>query len=155
MSDRSNKAKRMIRDAAARRSYTRASVCVNVASQIRNLRINRGMTQKQLAEAADMKQSRIAVIETPGAPVSVETLVRLAAAFEVGLQIKFVSFSEMERWENDYQPATFNVKKISDDIDFMKDAIMWADVIQAPGKLDAEGEYKGSAIDEPAAASYN
>ena len=67
-----------------------------------------------------MHQSRISMFETPGAAnLTLDTLSRLAAAFKVGLVVKFVPFSEMLRWENDYSQDSFDVTRIDHDIEFI------------------------------------
>lgn len=107
-------------DFDSRIAYTRAKISVNLSSQIKALRRNRkNMTQLELANAAKMKQSRISTMERPGAnKFTVETLIRLASAFKVGLLIKFVSFSDMLRWENEYGQDLFNAIEIDKDIEF-------------------------------------
>lgn len=76
--------------------------------------------QSDLAKAADMKQSRISMLETPGAAnVTLETLSRIAAAFKVGVIVKFVPFSEMLAWENGFSQDNFDVVKIDNDIPFL------------------------------------
>jgi transcriptional regulator with XRE-family HTH domain len=75
--------------------------------------------QSDLARAAGLHQSRISMFETPGAAnMTLETLARLAAAFKVGLVVKFVPFSEMLRWENEYSQDSFEVTPIEKDIEF-------------------------------------
>lgn len=153
MSERSRKISKLISDSATRVSYTKASVGVNVASQIRALRRRRGMTQKALAEAAGMKQSRISAVETPGYQISVETLVRLAAAFEVGLQVKFVPYSEMLHWENEYSPDSFDVVSISEDNLFLQGDETWSDDVSAYPGVSCLAEPQGDDDAETSIAS--
>lgn len=76
--------------------------------------------QKDLADAIGMQQSRISMLETPGASnVTLETLAGLAAVFKVGLVVKFVPFSEMLRWENSFSQDAFNVRRLNEDTDFL------------------------------------
>src|SRR5687767_14990650 len=101
VSDRSNLISRLLVDGDYRASYIRSKLDVLIPSQIRALRGE--MTQKELGKAAEMKQSRISAMETPGAVnFNLETLVRLASTFKVGMVVKFVPFSEMLGWENQY-----------------------------------------------------
>lgn len=103
-----------------REAYVRAKVSTNVPSQIRAMRRRRNdMTQKELALAAEMKQSRISAMERPGTRFNLETLVRLAAAFKVGLVVKFVSFSEMLDWEEGFNQDEFEVVSIDNDVDLL------------------------------------
>jgi transcriptional regulator with XRE-family HTH domain len=108
-------------DRSARESYLRATLNIMVPSQIKALRLQEPWTQKELGIAADMKQARISAAEKPGkVAFSLETLIRLAAAFKVGLQLRFVPLSTMLDWENGYSQDTFNVMKIDDDHSFLK-----------------------------------
>jgi transcriptional regulator with XRE-family HTH domain len=97
-------------------AYIRASINVNLPSQIRALRLKQEMTQKDLASEAQMKQPRISAMEKPGATrFNIETLVRLAVAFRVGLIVKFVPLSEMLAWENGFSQDSFNVVTFEED----------------------------------------
>jgi transcriptional regulator with XRE-family HTH domain len=81
--------------------------------------------QADLANEAKLHQSRISMFETPGAAnVTLETLSRLAAAFQVGVVVKFVPFSEMLKWENGFSQDSFNVTKIGDDKAFISPSVI-------------------------------
>jgi ribosome-binding protein aMBF1 (putative translation factor) len=54
-----------------------------VAANVMRLRIQRGMTQQQLASELGVSQPRIAQIESAGANLQIDTLDRLAAVFGV------------------------------------------------------------------------
>jgi transcriptional regulator with XRE-family HTH domain len=100
-----------------REAYVRASINVNLPSQIRALRLRQGMTQKDLADASKMLQPRISAMEKPGAvKFNVETLVRVAAGLGVGLIVKFVSISEMLAWENGFCQDEFNAARFDHDL---------------------------------------
>lgn len=120
MSERSMKIFRLLRDLDSRSSYIRAKLGILVPSQIHALRMKSNMPrQVDLARQANMHQSRISAFETPGAAnMTVETLCRLAAALKVGLIVKFVPFSEMLRWENNYSQDSFDVVRIDNDVEF-------------------------------------
>ena len=124
MNERSNLIFKLVSDIDTRTAYIRAKLGTLVPAQIRALRLKSDMPrQADLAKAADMQQSRISMFETPGAAnVTLETLSRLAAAFEVGVVVKFVPFSEMLRWENGFSQDHFNVKKITADTAFLSPA---------------------------------
>jgi transcriptional regulator with XRE-family HTH domain len=125
MSERSKTISRLCSDLNSRTSYIAAKLGVLVPSQIKALRFKSNMPrQSDLAREAHMHQSRISMFETPGAAnVTIETLSRLAAAFKVALIVKFVPFSEMLRWENNYSQDTFDVTRIEDDAQFLGDEI--------------------------------
>jgi transcriptional regulator with XRE-family HTH domain len=119
ISKRSKVISRLMEDRSARESYVRATLNVLIPSQIRALRLEEGWTQLRLGQEADMKQARVSAAETPGAVnFNLETLVRFAAAFRVGLQVRFVSFSGMLDWENRFSQDDFTVKTIDEDKTF-------------------------------------
>lgn len=87
----------------SRVAYIKANLNTLIPSQIRALRLKSKTLSRQsdLARASGMKQSRISAMETPGAVnFNLETLIRLAAVFKVGLIVKFTSFSEMLDWDS-------------------------------------------------------
>ncbi len=113
---RSTVVSRLLEERSARESYVRATLNFLIPSQIRALRLEEGWTQLRLGQEADMKQARISAAETPGAVnFNLETLVRFAAAFRVGLQVRFVPFSTMLDWENRFSQDNFTVKTIDED----------------------------------------
>ncbi len=122
MSAKSELISKLKHNKKTRESYVRAKININLPSQIRALRLRRGMKQEDLAREAEMMQPRISAMERPGATkFNLETLIRLAAAFRVGLIVKFVPFSEMLRSENSFSQDTFDVVKIDDDIEFQRE----------------------------------
>jgi transcriptional regulator with XRE-family HTH domain len=75
-------------------AYAEDFVNAFVATQLKVLREQRGLTQAQLAELTGMKQSRISALEDINYGAwNLKTLRRLAAAFDVALTVKFESFS--------------------------------------------------------------
>lgn len=121
MNERSKKIFKLKESDASRIAYIKAKLSVLIPSQIKALRRKSGMTrQEDLANAANMLQSRISAMEKPGAVnFNLETLVRLASAFKVGMIVKFVPFSEMLRWENQFRQDNFNVTTIDEDSEFL------------------------------------
>jgi transcriptional regulator with XRE-family HTH domain len=129
MNERSNLISRLRTSIDIRTAYIKAKLGVLVPSQIRALRSNSDMPrQSDLAKAAGLHQSRISMFETPGAAnMTIETLSRLAAAFKVGLIVKFVPMSEMLRWENQYSQDSFAVASLDHDYDFIDPDAPWKD----------------------------
>lgn len=120
MSDRQKIISRLIADRDFRADYIRAKLDVLIPSQLRALRMRENKTQPEVAQMADMKQSRISAMETPGlVNFNRETLVRMAATHSVGMVIKFVPFSEMLEWENSYSQDAFNVTQLANDTNFL------------------------------------
>jgi transcriptional regulator with XRE-family HTH domain len=118
MSDKFQLIDKLEKNRVSRESYTRSKVSVSVPSQIRALRRRRKLTQQELAQEADMKQSRISAIERPGTQLNIDTLIRVAAAFKVGLIVKFAPFSEMLEWENGFSQDSFNAVEVERDWKF-------------------------------------
>lgn len=70
-----------------------------------------------MAERAGMKQSRISAIEKPGGPrLNIDTLCRLANAFDVGLDIRFVPFGELVLKSDHFNPDTFSVRSFEEEV---------------------------------------
>ena len=65
-----------------------------IAAQIKVLRDQRGWTQQQLAEAADMKQERVCALEDVDYDAwTIKTLRKLAKAFDLTIKVSFEKFS--------------------------------------------------------------
>ena len=76
-----------------------------LALQIRTLREANGWTQKEFESIAGKKQPTISQWEDPNyGKYSLSTLKHLAKAFDVGLLVRFVSFSELANWVVDVDP---------------------------------------------------
>jgi transcriptional regulator with XRE-family HTH domain len=120
VNERSKMISKLIKGRDTRESYIRSKLSVLLPAQIRSLRLSRGMKQAELGAEAEMKQGRISVLERIGeVSFSIETLIKLAAAFRVGLIVKFAPMSEMLNWENGFQPDTFDVIPVENDTAFV------------------------------------
>lgn len=78
-----------------RETYVTSSLDDRLAAQIRALRLVRGWNQSELAERCEMSQSRVSLLENSCSNASLNSLKRIASAYDVGLSVKFVSFSEL------------------------------------------------------------
>ena len=95
---------------AYRDSYVAAHLSNTVAAQIAMMRDVRGWTQSELAKRAGMKQPRISALEDPNCEnFEVDTLKRLASAFDVALTIRFEPFSEAVAWASSMNDAKLAV----------------------------------------------
>lgn len=64
--------------------------------QIRALRKSRAMTQEQLAQNTGTKQEAVSRIENSDyGKYSLDTLIKLASAFDIALEVAFVPFSRL------------------------------------------------------------
>ena len=150
MNERSDTISKLKNSAKFRASYLRAKLNINIPSQIRALRRRQDLTQAALAEEAGMKQSRISAMERPGeTKFNLETLIRVAAAFKVGLIVRFVPFSDVLRWENGFSQDAFDVTKIDEDAEFLNPGTAFAAIGQSayrgllsnlPGKMLGENQ---------------
>ena len=84
-----------------RDAFVKAHITQGLAYQIRDLRIQRGWTQKELAEKLGLKgQSAVARMEDPSyGKLSLATLIKLSGIFDVALSVRFQSYGKflMER----------------------------------------------------------
>ena len=73
-----------------------------------------------------MAQPRICDLMKPGATSpNIKTLARLAAAFDCGLAVRFVPFSDMARWAEEFDPEGFDVRPFDEDAEpFDRSAIL-------------------------------
>lgn len=106
-----------------RDAFVASQISVGLPFQIRALREQRGWKQSKLAEKADMLQPRISAMERPGeSKFNLETLRRIASAFDVALEVRFVPFSELVDWSERFNPDTFNVQSFAEDFSKKKPA---------------------------------
>ena len=95
-----------------RGAFVASQVNIGIPFQIRALRKqqDRNWDQKKLAEEAGMLQPRISAMEKPGyGSFTLETLMRLASAFDVALIVRFAPFSDLIRWSDKFSPDSFQI----------------------------------------------
>lgn len=99
ISDRRKQIMSSLRDEEYRQAFVAEDVGVGLAFQIKLLREDRDLKQEELGHLIGSRQSTISQLENPNyGRYSLETLKQLAAAFDVGLLVKFVPFSELVDW---------------------------------------------------------
>lgn len=97
---------RMTTRPSARHAYVSAEIATALATQIRNLRMQRGWTQRELARRLDTTQNAISRMEDPSyGRLSLQTLLQLSRVFDTGLQVRFVSLVKMLNDTFHPQPA--------------------------------------------------
>ncbi len=97
-----------LRNKEYRDSFVASQISNTIAAQIFSLREARGWKQAEVAARAGMKQSRISDLEDPNYEnYQTRTLVKLASAFDVGLVVRFVPFSELAKWSTNLSPKDF------------------------------------------------
>lgn len=93
-----------------RAAFVSSQISIGIPFQIRALRKHRKWDQKRLALEAGMLQPRISLMERPGySNLSLDTLKKLAAAFDVALVVKFAPWGELIRWSDKFSPDDFQV----------------------------------------------
>jgi transcriptional regulator with XRE-family HTH domain len=106
-------------DKAYRDAFVAEQVFSRLPLKIRSIREDQGMTQRQLGDVAGMAQTWVSKLEDPNyGKLTVATLLKVASALDVGLQIDFVPYSQVLN-EAVYQTAeAFSVPKFADDSGF-------------------------------------
>ena len=105
-----------LRNKKYRDAFVSSQISVGLPFQIRALREQRGWKQSRLAEKAEMLQPRISAIERPGeVKFNLETLRRIASAFDVALEVRFVPFSKLVDDSEKFNPDTFHVLSFDED----------------------------------------
>ena len=98
------------KDPAYRSAFVASQINIGIPFQIRSMLRGKGKTQGWLCEKTGMRQPRISSLMTPGKTrPNIETLRRIAEAFDCGLAVRFVPFGELVHWSESFDPETFNV----------------------------------------------
>jgi transcriptional regulator with XRE-family HTH domain len=87
-----------------------------VPFQIRSLRKQRDWSQAQLAESANVTQGVISRAEDPDyGKLTINTISRIAAGFDVAFIVKFVPFSELDKWFLDLSEKSVEVPSFEEE----------------------------------------
>lgn len=90
---------RLRRGKHARKQFVESHLNKTLAYQIRAIRDRLGWSQEKMAQEVGMNQNAISRLESPEyGKLTLTTLKRLAAAFDVGLVVRFVPFGELTDW---------------------------------------------------------
>jgi transcriptional regulator with XRE-family HTH domain len=101
---------------AYRDAYVAEHVKTGVAYQVRAMRDERDMSQKELAALMDKPQSVVSRIEDPAyGKLSVQTLLEVAQAFDVALVVKFAGYGEFISNVKDISPKALNAESFDTD----------------------------------------
>ena len=96
MSDLRSNLREEFHDKDFRHVYADESLNTYIATQIKVLREQQNLTQRELAALTRMAQPRIAVLEDINySSWSINTLRRMARAFDLRLSVKFETFSSL------------------------------------------------------------
>ncbi len=107
-------------DALREPEYRRAfadDIGTGIAFQIRALREDRGWTQQELAERMGKQQEAISQWENPDyGRFTLQTVKKLAAAFDVAPVVRFGSFRELVDWTIQLTPEQISPKPFDADL---------------------------------------
>ena len=110
ISKRKNKLISKLKNKEYRDAFLAELINTGIPFQIKALREQRNLTQKQLGDQTDMAQESISRLEDPNyGELNLKTLKRLASAFDVGLVVRYVPFSELVSWDINLSPESLGV----------------------------------------------
>jgi len=90
---------RLKRSRQVRARFVESNISKALAFQVRSLRDKEGWSQQHLAEKIGTNQNAVYRAENPNyGKQTITTLKKIAAAFDVGLAVRFVPFSELVDW---------------------------------------------------------
>ena len=93
---RSNQVVSKFHDKEYRDSYVNSHIKNGLSFQIRGIRKDRGLSQKDFGEEFNTQQAGVSRLENPNyGKFSLETLRKIASIFDVALMVRFVPFSEL------------------------------------------------------------
>jgi transcriptional regulator with XRE-family HTH domain len=105
-----------LKDKRYRDAFVAEHIATGIPFQIRALRKQKEWKQRELADHAGMLQERISVAENPNyAKFNIQTLKKIASAFDVALIVRFVPFSELLRWELNISSETLAPASFDED----------------------------------------
>jgi transcriptional regulator with XRE-family HTH domain len=88
-----------LNDYEYRHQFIEEEINVGIAFQIRSIRNRQNLRQEELAKLMNVKQPLVSSWENPNyGKYTLGTLKGLAKAFDVGILVRFVPFSELANW---------------------------------------------------------
>lgn len=135
-------------DKEYRHAYADESLNTYIATQIKVLREQQELTQKELADLTGMAQPRIAVLEDINySSWSINTLRRLALAFDLRLAVRFETFSSLIPEIETFSRESLEREKFEDDTWFHKEDARPAEMpIMKAAYATVETTYQGAKI---------
>lgn len=105
-------------DPEYRHVYVEEFLNTFLAFQIRSIREQREWTQHQLGERCHKKQAWISKLEDPNyGKLTLKTLKELARAFDVALQVRFVSFGDLSDFQDARYPGDLEVPSFDEEVE--------------------------------------
>ena len=117
-----------LRSKEYREAYVERFVPLSLALQIKDLREERDWSQGELAQRASMQQAAISRLEKSDyRSYTISTLTRLASAFDVALVVRFVPFSTLFEWVDQFTPGEFSAVEYAQDESVHPAPRLWTD----------------------------
>lgn len=120
MTSRRQKLIEELKEPAFRRGFVEGHAKDGISTQIRLMRKASGWDQKELAQRAfgdPSLQSMVSRYENPDyGKYSLSTLLEIAAAFDVGLVVRFTPFSQLIDWDLNLPEATMTPKNFTQEL---------------------------------------
>jgi transcriptional regulator with XRE-family HTH domain len=125
-----------LKNKAYREAYTAEHVKTTTPLQIRTVRGQREWTQGKLAVEAKTTQTAISRMEDPNyGNLTLNNLLKIAAALDVGLLVKLVPFSRLVQEFEDLSPEAMSASSFIEDWSALA---AWADSTSEVGTTDPE-----------------
>ena len=105
-----------LKDKKYRDAFVEESINVGIPFQIKALREQRGLTQKDFEKKYNIKQTEISRWENPNySKFTLSTLKKIASVFDVGLMVRFVPISNLVEWELNLTTESLKALSFDDD----------------------------------------
>jgi len=128
------------KDAEYREAFVEENVWASVCAQIRALREQRDLSQRDLGRMAKgMAAERVCILENPNAEnkPTLRILLRLANALGVGLDVRFVSFRTVLERSVDTDTKKLEVPSFTDELPILEEELDHSSALNFDSKLTA------------------
>lgn len=111
-----------LKDIEYREAFVSEHIDTGIPFQLKALRNQRDWTQKDFEKHSGVKQAEMSRYENVNyAKFTLSTLKKLASAFDIGIMVRFVSFSELVEHELNLSPESLEAASYEDDPYFKDD----------------------------------
>lgn len=105
-----------LKDREYRNAFVEESINIGIPFQIKALREQRKLKQKDFEKLSGMKQALISRLENPDySGFTLATLKKIASVYDVGLIVRFVPISDLVKWELNLDSESLKALSYKDD----------------------------------------
>jgi transcriptional regulator with XRE-family HTH domain len=145
-----------IKDPEYRKLFIAGQIKHGFATQLRALRKARKMTQQELAELAETTQTVISRIENNGAAkLSVQSLLKIAYAFDVALIVRLDPIDRLIDWVDDLSPEVMTPKPSEEILEAIERGVFAKAAKYKPMSKGAKASVVLSDVDETLDVNLN